>query len=74
MGCLGFPISPYSLDFHCLIGCSLYLCVWLWKIGRRVQVIEVHIKCKRNQKIANYGGISGGGALRMVEYWPDSDD
>ena len=23
----------------------------------RVQVIEVHIKCKRNQKIANRGGI-----------------
>ena len=40
----------------------------------RVQVIEVHIKCKRNQKIANWEGISGSGARRMVEYWLDSDE
>ena len=40
----------------------------------RVQVIEVHIKCKRNQKIANGGGILGGGVGQMVEYWPDSGE
>ena len=33
MDCLGFPISLYSLDFHCLIGRSFYVFAWLWKIG-----------------------------------------
>ena len=40
----------------------------------RVQVIEIHIKCKLNQKIANGGGISGDGVGQMVEYWPDSGE
>jgi len=38
------------------------------------QVIEVHIQCKRNQKIANGGSISGDGAWRVVEYWPDNGE